>query len=45
MRGKSVGELVEVIGKCDNEEAGCVDNPKAQVKLSVDITQIPVTFP
>ena len=45
MRGKSVGELVEVISKCDNEEAGCVDNPKAQVKLSVDITQIPVTFP
>jgi len=45
MRGKSVGEIVEIIGKCDNEEAGCVDNPKAQVKLSVDITQIPVTFP
>ena len=45
MRGKSVGEIVEIIGKCDNEEAGCVDNPKAQVKLQVDITQIPVTFP
>ena len=45
MRGKSVGEMVELIGKCDNEEAGCVDNPKAQVKLQIDITQIPVTFP
>ena len=45
MRGKSVGEMVELIGKCDNVEAGCVDNPKAQVKLQVDITQIPVTFP
>tara|TARA_A100001388_G_C28573252_1_gene405309 strand:- start:238 stop:735 length:498 start_codon:yes stop_codon:yes gene_type:complete len=45
MRGKSVGELVDIVGKCDNEEAGCVDNPKATVKLSVDITQIPVTFP
>ncbi len=45
MRGKSVGEMVELVGKCDNEEAGCVDNPKAQVKLSIDITQIPVHFP
>ena len=45
MRGKSVGEMVELIGKCDNEEAGCVDNPKAQVKLQIDITQIPVVFP
>ena len=43
MRGKSVGEVVELIGKCDVE--GCKDNPKAQVKLSVDITQIPVVFP
>jgi hypothetical protein len=43
MRGKSVGEVVELIGKCDVEE--CKDNPKAQVKLSVDITQIPVVFP
>jgi len=45
MRGKSVGEMVEIIGKCDNEEAGCVDNPKATLKMQVDITQIPVTFP
>ena len=45
MRGKSVGEMVELIGKCDNVEAGCVDNPKAQVKLQIDITQIPVHFP
>jgi|TARA_B100001057_G_scaffold251159_2_gene251396 hypothetical protein len=45
MRGKSVGEVVELVGKCDNEEAGCVDNPKAQVKLAVDITTIPVVFP
>ena len=45
MRGKSVGEMVELIGKCDNVEAGCVDNPKAQVKLQIDITQIPVVFP
>ena len=45
IRDRSVGEMVELIGKCDNEEAGCVDNPKAQVKLQIDITQIPVVFP
>ena len=33
MRGKSVGQMVEIIGKCDNEEAGCVDNPKATLKI------------
>jgi len=43
LRGKSVGEEVELIAKCDTPE--CKDNKEAKSILKINITNVPVITP
>jgi hypothetical protein len=39
LRAKSVGEIVELLLKCED----CVDNPKAVAQVNIDLTKLEVT--
>jgi len=43
IRAKSTGEIVEILMGCDYES--CVDNPKAKIKVPIDLTKLEVTTP
>jgi len=43
IRGKSVGEKIDLLFPCDNEHGD--QNEKAKVKITIDLTQIQVEFP
>lgn len=43
IRAKSVGEVSELLFGCNT--AGCEDNPKAKVKIGIDLTKIQVETP